>query len=188
MSKSFVYDPLGPEREELFQLIKAKGYKKGDFLLTSGKRSNFYMNIKGIALHKRGKDLLEYVLSDQMDYKDVVAIAGMELGAVPLVMAAMSGNIHGLIIRKKTKVGGLNSGIEGLENVLPDSNVILLDDVATTGGSLLKSLAILKAAQLIVKEVWCIVDRQEGAKEILAKQGYVLKSLYTKEDFLKSEA
>jgi len=115
----------------------------------------------------------------------------MELGAVPLVMAATSNAaffsgspLQSLIIRKKPKGFGTDNDLEGKDNLAPGRHILLVDDVATTGSSLLKSIERLEYHDYKVVDILCIVDRMEGASELLSQHGYQLNTLFNRHDLL----
>ena len=184
---------LSPEfvnkKSELLKLLKVKSYKKGNFTLASGKKSNHYLNCKPVSLNGYGLNLISQLFLELMNpYSS--AVAGLTLGADPLVSgviinAAQRGmNIDALIIRKEVKEYGTKSGLEG-PDLKEESMITVLEDVVTTAGSSLKAIQKLRDNNFVVNEVLSIVDRLEGGKEALEKQNIRLKSLFTIEDFIK---
>ena len=175
-------------KAKLLQLLKNNSYKKGNFTLSSGKKSNHYLNCKPVTLNGKGLQLVSQLFLDMMD-PNSKAVAGLTLGADPLVSGVilMAANqdlyLDGLIIRKEIKNYGTKSGLEG--PVLEDNLLItVLEDVVTTAGSCLKAIKKLRENNFIVKEVLAIVDREEGGCEILNEHNIQLKSLYTINDFI----
>ena len=172
-------------KEELLQLIKERGYRKGDFTLSSGKKSEHYVNCKPIILTGRGLTLTSLLMLKEVD-TDVVA--GLTLGADPLVcgvslVSALDGRmINALIIRKEPKGYGTASQIEGPLPV-KGSKITVLEDVVTTGGSSIKAVKVLRDQGYIVERVVAIVDRQEGGKDAMMDEGLELHSLFTIKDF-----
>tara|TARA_B100000965_G_scaffold285681_1_gene243608 strand:- start:227 stop:748 length:522 start_codon:yes stop_codon:yes gene_type:complete len=172
-------------KEELLQLIKERGYRKGDFTLSSGKKSEHYVNCKPIILTGRGLTLTSLLMLKEVD-TDVVA--GLTLGADPLVcgvslVSALDGRmVNALIIRKEPKGYGTASQIEGPLPV-KGSKITVLEDVVTTGGSSIKAVKVLRDQGYIVERVVAIVDRQEGGKDAMMDEGLELHSLFTIKDF-----
>tara|TARA_B100000886_G_scaffold269641_1_gene193686 strand:- start:769 stop:1329 length:561 start_codon:yes stop_codon:yes gene_type:complete len=175
-------------KEKLLKHLIKKSYKKGDFTLSSGKKSTHYFNCKPVSLNGEGLDIISDLFLELMDSRSK-AVAGLTLGADPLVSglivkAASKGlDLNGLIIRKEIKNYGTKSGIEGpmLEK---ETLVTVLEDVVTTAGSVIKAIKKLRENNYIVEEVLSIVDRQEGGYEALDYKNVKLKSLFTIKDFL----
>jgi orotate phosphoribosyltransferase len=149
----------------LKELLKECGaFKTGEFTLTSGKKSNFYVDIKQASTSPR--ILREIAVKMAEHVGDANKIAGMELGAVPLAVAlSLECDLPYLIIRKKERVHGTGKLIEG--NLSPGDEVLLVEDVTTTGSSVVKAADIIREAQGEVTKVIVVVDREEGASELL---------------------
>jgi len=179
---------LKDEKAKLLSLLKERAYKKGDFTLASGKKSNHYMNCKPVSLNGYGLKLISQLFLEIMD-SDSRAVAGLTLGADPLVSgvivtAANKGlMLDALIIRKEIKEYGTKSGLEGPDLEI-NSPVTVLEDVVTTAGSSLKAIKKLRQNNFLVKEVLTIVDREEGGKENLMDNNINLKSLFSIRDFI----
>ena len=171
----------------LKQLIE-KSYKKGNFTLSSGKKSSHYLNCKPVSLNGEGLNLISDLFLELMDSRSK-AVAGMTLGADPLVSglivtAASHGlYLNGLIIRKEIKNYGTKSGIEG-PTLEKGTLVTVLEDVVTTAGSVIKAIKKLRENNYVVEQVLSIVDRKEGGYEALDNENVKLKSLFTIKDFL----
>ena len=176
------------KRIVLLRLLKERSYKKGDFVLSSGKKSKHYLNCKPVTLNGLGLKLISELFLEMMDTRSQ-AVSGLTLGADPLVSGVIitaankDFSLDGLIIRKEIKDYGTKSGIEGPE-LRKEIPITVLEDVVTTAGSSLKAIEKLRENNFIVKEVLCIVDRQEGGKENLLNNNIKLKSLFTIQDFL----
>ena len=171
----------------LKQLIE-KSYKKGDFTLSSGKKSSHYLNCKPVSLNGEGLNLISDLFLDLKDSRSK-AVGGMTLGADPLVSglivkaASQGQNLNGLIIRKEIKSYDTQDGIEG--PILEKTTLVsVLEDVVTTAGSVIKAIKKLRENNYVVEEVLCIVDRKEGGYEALEEENVKLKSLFTIKDFL----
>ena len=170
-------------KEELLELLKKYAYKKGDFTLSSGRKTDHYVNCKPVTLTGRGLTLASMMLLEHVDTK---VVAGMTLGADPLVsgVAVCSALdmrlVDALIVRKEAKGHGTKAWIEGRE--FPEgTKVTVLEDVVTTGGSAIKAATRLRDVGYKVERVVTIVDRQEDgeASEFMVSAGLELKSLYT---------
>ena len=175
-------------KAELLKQLTEKSYKKGDFTLSSGKKSSHYLNCKPVSLNSEGLNLISDLFLDLMDSRPK-AVAGMTLGADPLVSglivkAASQGlDLNGLIIRKEIKKYGTKAGIEG--PMLEEGTLVtVLEYVVTTAGSVIKAVKKLRENNYVVEEVLSIVDRQEGGLEALEYENVKLKSLFTIKDFL----
>ena len=152
-------------RNELIALLKEDAYRKGDFTLSSGKKSEHYVNCKPVTLQGDALMFISWCIFECLD-DDCDAIGGLTLGADPLVagVAIVSAIeerfMDGLIVRKEPKGHGTQAWIEG--PTLPlGSKVTVLEDVITTGGSAIKAAKKLRDAGYVVENVVAIIDRQE---------------------------
>jgi orotate phosphoribosyltransferase len=172
--------------ESLLQLLAAHAYRHGQFTLASGRSSHHYVNCKPVSLSGVGLALLGRLMLDQVE-AEAVAVAGLTLGADPLVSAvAMRAALDGrqldaLIVRKQAKGHGTGAWLEG---PLPaaGSRITVLEDVVTSGGSSLQAVEQLRQAGYLVERVVTIVDRQEGGLEALQAAQLELRSLYLLEE------
>lgn len=180
------------ERDRLKQILLQKSYRKGSFTLTSGKTSDFYIDGKQTTLSAEGaylcgKLIFGLIKSGKLD---IQAVGGMTLGADPLVTAVSMVSyleekpIPAFIVRKEAKGHGTGNYIEGLGNMTPGCTVALLEDVVTTGGTLLKVIDRVEQQGFKVGLVVTVVERQEGGVDMLADAGYKLESIFTKEELL----
>ncbi len=174
--------PSAQRREALQQMLAHQAYRRGNFLLASGQRSQHYVNCKPVSLSGAGATLLAPLLLEQVDPK-AQAVAGLTMGADPLVSCvAMAAGLVGrpldaLIVRKEPKGHGTGAWIEG-PLPMPGAQVTVLEDVVTTGGSCLKAVERLRDAGYHIQEVVTVVDRQEGGSAALATAGLRLKALF----------
>jgi len=180
-------------KDRLAQIILEKSYKEGDFVLTSGRKSDYYFDCKPTALHPEGSYLIGNLFCGMLEGIDVQGVGGMTLGADPLVSAVtvvshIKGRpLPGFIVRKQSKGHGTNQFLEGLANFAPGDKVAMLEDVVTTGGTLIKACERVKDAGLQIVAVLAVLDRQEGGRENLADAGYQLKSIFTRADLVKAK-
>ena len=157
-------------------LLDAGAVRFGDFTLTSGEKSDVYIDVKRAWTDPRRLQLLAESLAPRVGTVD--RLAGMELGAVPLVVATALRTGHAyVILRKAAREHGTKQAYEG--DVSPGSRVLLIEDVSTTGGSSLKSVEILRGAGAVVERALVVVDREIGARERLAAVGVRLEPLVT---------
>ncbi len=178
-------------RKELAELLLEKSYKEGDFTLASGQKSTFYFDGRQTALHPKGAWLIGHLFNYLIeDVDNIIAVGGMTLGADPLATATslvafeQGKDIAAFIVRKEAKGHGTGNYIEGLANIPVGSRVVMLEDVVTTGGSLVKACDRVKAAGLEIAAVCTILDREQGGKEALKQQGYDLLALYTRSELV----
>lgn len=175
-------------KEQLLEVLKRDAWFKGVVTLASGKTSDFYIDVRRVSLSSEGIYLISRLVWDIIKKEDITAIGGPTLGADPIVgavcaLAHQEGkNLKGFLIRKTPKAHGRQQLIEGKELNASDK-VVVIDDVATSGGSFLKAIEVLRQSGVNVKSAITVVDRQEGAKENLAKAGCPLIALLAKSDF-----
>jgi len=178
------------ERDRLKKLLLEKSYREGTFTLTSGLTSDFYVDGKQTTLSAEGAYLcgrLLYHLLMQHD-ENITGVGGMTLGADPLVTAVSiisyleSNPIPAFIVRKEAKGHGTGNFIEGKNNLPPGGTVALVEDVVTTGGTLINVIERVENEGFKVGLVTTIVDRQEGGAEVLADRGYPLAAIFTRQE------
>jgi len=167
-------------RNELIKRIKETSYLEGDFVLRSGKRSKYYLDKY---LFETCPDILKTLGQEFAKHlgNDVTLIAGAELGGVALAAAtAIEADKNWVIIRNSKKGYGTSKMVEG---VLKKGDVVLLvEDIATTGGQVLEAAKIITEAGATVKKIICVIDRKQGAQENITNAGYKFDSIMTKED------
>ena len=153
-------------------LIKYGAVKRGDFTLTSGQKSEYYVDIKDACARP---EILREITGDIEKHLNGDAVAGVELGAVPLVVTlAYRRSVPYFIIRKGSD-HGMKKLIVG--NIEKGMTIDIIEDVVTTGGSVLRAVNILREAGLKVNRVITVVDRENGGRELLNKNGIELISL-----------
>jgi orotate phosphoribosyltransferase len=167
-------------RNELIKRVKETAYLEGNFTLRSGKQSKYYLDKYLFEtcpdiLKALGKEFAKHIGSD------VTLIAGAELGGVALAAAtAMETGKNWVIIRNSKKGYGTGKMIEG---VLKQGDVVLLvEDIATTGGQVLEAAKVITEAGAKVKKIVAVIDRKQGAGENITAAGYKFESLLTKDD------
>ena len=178
-------------KKRLARLLLAKSYKEGDFVLASGRRSDYYFDCRVTALSAEGSWLIGKLFNEILAQLAIKGVGGMSLGADPLVSATtvisweLGRPLHGLLVRKQAKDHGTAQFVEGLGNFDQGDNVAMLEDVVTTGCSLLLACNRVRDCGLKIGACCAILDREEGGREALAKAGYNLLSLFTRKDLLE---
>lgn len=176
-----------PELQDfLLDLLCTKAYREGDFTLSSGQKSTYYINGKLVTLDAAGAVALGRLMLAKVP-ATAQAIAGLTLGADPIVSAISAVSVYegrpvsGLIIRKEAKGHGTQAYIEG---PLPPSGstVVVVEDVVTTGQSALKAVRRLQDAGYEVTHVLALVDRQQGGKAVYAEAGLDFDALFNISD------
>ena len=180
-------------RARLFDIIQSRSFGRGEITLASGRKSDFYFNLKPTMLDPEGAALLAELTLDALRDDKLDYIGGLEMGAVPLAgsIAQLSwlknDPIAAFFVRKKPKEHGAKLSIEGLMagETLAGKRVVIVEDVTTTGGSAIKALEAVRDAGGDVVLVYTIVDREEGATENFTQAGVPFRSLYKASEFLK---
>ena len=170
-------------RQVLLDLIVQYAYVEGDFVLSSGAKSSYYINCKQVTLRAEGALALGRLLL-QLLPQDTVAVAGLTLGADPMVSAVSVVSayedkpIPALIIRKKSKGHGTKAYIEG-PSLDSGAKIVVLEDVVTTGGSALTAVERLQDAGYKVTQILSLVDREQGGGELYQSKGIEFKALFS---------
>jgi orotate phosphoribosyltransferase len=167
-------------REELIKRIKETAYLEGDFTLRSGKKSKYYLDKY---LFETCPDILKTLGEEFARHVtgDVTLIAGAELGGVALAAAtAIATGKNWIIIRNSKKDYGTAKLVEGV--LKKDDVVLLVEDIATTGGQVLEAAKIITDSGASIKKIICVIDRKQGAEENITKAGYKFDKLLTKDD------
>jgi orotate phosphoribosyltransferase len=186
-------------RSALLNLIATYSFKLGDFTLASGQKSDYYVDCRTTTLHAEGGRLAGLVLYDLIreHIPSAIAVGGLTMGADPLVSNVASASawaladyneirrlsseleldegdsepaptlIHGFLVRKAEKTHGTGRRIEGF--LQPGAQVVILDDVCTTGGSTVTAIEAAREAGMIVAGVLCLVDREQGGRLIIER-------------------
>lgn len=170
-------------RQHLLDLLCKLAYQEGEFVLSSGQHSSYYINGKQVTLHPEGALAIGRILLSQLPAK-TAAVAGLTLGADPIVTAVSVVSAYAnkplpaLIVRKESKGHGTKAYIEG-PNLPAGATVVVLEDVVTTGQSALKAVEHLQRAGYSVNQVIAVVDRQQGGAELYQSMGLKFQSVFS---------
>ena len=178
-------------RQELLRLLATKSFRLGQFKLASGGTSDYYIDCRTTTLDARGAQLTGQVFLDEIRARgwNARAIGGLTMGADPIatavaVVSAVEGRpLPAFIVRKEAKGHGAQRTIEGWDGKT-GARVIIVDDVCTTGGSMLAAADRAEEAGYTVAAVFCVVDREEGGTELIAKR-YPFYPLFTAKELMK---
>jgi orotate phosphoribosyltransferase len=173
-------------RQFLLDLFARLAYKEGDFLLSSGQRSSYYINGKLVTLNSEGALAVGRLLFSILP-EDTQAVAGLTLGADPIVTAVSVVSayedrpIPALIIRKEAKGHGTQAYIEG-PILAEGTKVVVLEDVVTTGKSAMLAVERLRDAGYLCDRVIALVDREQGGAEFYQTQGLQFQAIFSIRD------
>jgi orotate phosphoribosyltransferase len=188
-----VYSARMPEaRDELAEIIRTNSLRRGEFILSSGKKADYYLDCRMTTLHPRGALLIARLILQKIRQLQIHAdaIGGLTLGADPIVasvavVSELEGTpIRAFIVRKEAKGHGTQRFIEGWDG-LPESKVVVVDDVCTTGDSILKACDKAEEAGYGIAATFCVVDREEGGTEAISSR-YPFYPLFTAKELLKT--
>jgi len=180
-------------RARLKDIIHKRSFGRGEITLASGRKSDFYFNLKPTMLDPEGAALLAELSLDALKDDAVDYIGGLEMGAVPIAGAIaqlswLKGHpIAAFFVRKKPKEHGARLAVEGLAKgeSLQGKRIVIVEDVTTTGCSAIKAVDAVKDAGGEVVLVFTMVDRDEGATEAFNEAGIPFRALYKAGEFLK---
>lgn len=179
-------------KDELFALLLKDAFFKQPVILSSGKKSDYYIDARRVTLSAKGAALCGRWLFETVSPDSYDAYGGPTLGADPLVGAlgvllAQNGlDKKGFIVRKQPKSHGRGRMIEG-PDLCEKDRVLLFDDVATTGKAMVSAIEALSQQGVRVAAAVCLIDREEGAAQTLAAHGVELVSLFKGRDFLAAQ-
>lgn len=175
-------------RHRVLELLNEYSYKTGDFVLASGRRSSHYVDVRRTSLLAEGGALLGGLLLDLIAAQQWTpdAIGGMTLGADPLTTAAAiesyrrdGRGLASFLVRKAPKDHGTGSQVEASGDMPDAARVVILDDTVTTGGSTLQAIRAVEREGHEVLGCVCVVNREEGGRELLDEHGYRLVELFS---------
>jgi orotate phosphoribosyltransferase len=174
------------DKQALVELVKQKALRFGEFTLASGKKASYYLDGKQITLDSVGAKLIGEGILDLLGQPLPKAVGGIAIGADPITaavvtMAGVRGlALKGILVRKEPKDHGTRKFVEG--PVQPGDDVVIVEDVVTTGGSSMLAIERVEEFGLKVKSIVAIIDRLEGGADAFAARGYRFSSLLTIRD------
>src|SRR3954451_14204613 len=179
-------------RAELLELIRTRSFGRGRIMLASGRESDYYIDMRPTTMHPAGATCVGELIVDALEGLAVDFVGGLEMGAVPVATSvsiashARGRDIGAFFVRKKPKDHGARKLIEGLPKgeTIRGKNVVVVEDVTTTGGSALQAVAALREEGANIVLVVTIVDRLEAAKENSAAEALEFRALFTAGEFL----
>jgi len=186
-------DPaVARQRERLLELLRTLSFQEREVTLSSGKKSNFYIDCKQVSLDAEGQFLIGQLFRVAIEAvaPEARAVGGLTLGADPLasatsVMSFLAGRpLHSFIVRKEPKAHGTQQWIESSARVARGTAVVVVEDVITTGASTIKAIERAREGGLRVLHAIALVDRMEGGKEAIVETGVGVTALFTRKDFL----
>ncbi len=171
----------------LREIIAKKSFREGDFKLSSGRKSDVFFNMKPTMLDPEGLNLIADQVLEKLKHHDAGFIGGILMGAAPVLLSVVQKSyftprpLRGFWVRKERKAHGMQQIIDGDPG--EGDRIIVVDDVTTTGGSLLQAVDAMRDRGCDIVCVLTIVDRCEGAVERLRESGYDLISIFDRYDF-----
>jgi len=180
-------------RRQLMALIRERSFGRGRIRLASGRESDFYFDLRPTTMHPAGSAWLAELVLEALADMQVDAIGGLETGAVPIAAATAAISylrgrpIPAFFVRKRAKDYGAQKMVEGLPKgeTLAGRRVVIVEDVATTGGSAIQAVKAVRDEGATIALVLTMVDRQEGAAETFAAEGIPFRALFTADEFLR---
>ena len=179
------------ERDRLRQMLLDRSMRFGEFVLSSGVTSNYYIDVRKTSLHPEGLRWISKLFFEALQADEVTAVGGLTLGADPLVAglmlhsAEMGKPLEGFLVRGVAKDHGTRGEVEG--NLAGHKRVAILDDVITSGESALIAAEAAESYKAEVVRVLAVVDRGQGAPQIFQQRGYPFTPLFTIGDLLPAE-
>jgi orotate phosphoribosyltransferase len=180
-----------PERDQLRQMLLDRSMRFGEFVLSSGATSNYYIDVRKTSLHPLGLRLISKLFYDMLLNENVTAVGGLTLGADPLVAGLMLYSaeqgrpVEGFFVRRTTKDHGMRGQVEG--NLAGHKRVAILDDVITSGESAMIATEAAESYKAQVVRVLAVVDRGQGAVQVFQQRGLPFSTLFTIGELLPAE-
>ncbi|MBI1796751.1 MAG: orotate phosphoribosyltransferase [Candidatus Eisenbacteria bacterium] len=179
------------QRDALRQMLLGRSMRFGEFVLSSGATSNYYIDVRKTSLHPAGLRMISKLFFEMLEADNVTAVGGLTLGADPLVAGLMLHSadlgkpLEGFLVRRNTKDHGLRGQVEG--NLAGHKRVAILDDVITSGESALIAAEAAESYKAEVVRVLAVVDREQGASQIFQQRGLPFSALFSIGELLPAE-
>jgi orotate phosphoribosyltransferase len=179
------------QRDQLRQMLLNRSMRFGEFVLSSGATSNYYIDVRKTSLHPAGLRMIARLFHEMLEGDNITAVGGLTLGADPLVAgvmlhsAEMGKPLEGFLVRRNTKDHGLRGQVEG--NLAGHKRVAILDDVITSGESALIAAEAAESYKAEIVRVLAVVDREQGASQIFQQRGYPFSALFSIGELLPAE-
>lgn len=173
-------------KPRLIELLRKRAYREGDFVLSSGERSSYYLDVKQLTYHPEGLPLVSRAVLELLAPYRVDAVGGPTMGADAIVAGVVSASseddhpVSGFVIRKEPKKHGTRNWLEGI--LEPGWTVAVVDDVITTGGSVIRAVERIREVGAKVVAVCTLVDRMEGGREAVEELGVEFLPVTTIQD------
>lgn len=191
--KEAVLEQMDKIKQRLFDILLKNAFEKGQFVLSSGVQSSYYLDARKVTLTPEGAFLCASLILDIIKKEDIDAIGGPSLGADPMVgaIALLSFQqeklVDTFIVRKNPKSYGKQHQIEG-PPLKKGARVVLIDDVATTGKAFIHSIGVMRECGFNILKSICLVDRKQGARQALETLGCELISIFDIDQFLDAKS
>jgi len=179
------------ERDHLRQMLLDRSMRFGEFVLSSGATSNYYIDVRKTSLHPEGLRMISRMFYEILEKDRITAVGGLTMGADPLVAGVMWHSLEagkpleGFLVRRNLKDHGTRSQVEG--NLAGHKRVAILDDVITSGESALVAAEAAESYKAEVVRVLAVVDRGQGASQIFQQRGLPLTPLFSIGELLPAE-
>jgi len=180
-----------PDRDHLRRMLLERSMRFGEFVLSSGATSNYYIDVRKTSLHPQGLQWISRLFWELLEPEGITAVGGLTMGADPLVAglmlhSAQAGHpLDGFLVRRSTKDHGMRGQVEG--NLAGHKRVAILDDVITSGESALVAAEAAESYKAQVVRIVTVVDRNQGAAQVFQQRGYPFTPLFTVNDLLPVE-
>jgi len=180
-----------PDRDHLRRMLLERSMRFGEFVLSSGVTSNYYIDVRKTSLHPQGLQLIARLFWELLESEGVTAVGGLTMGADPLVAGVMLHSaqagrpLDGFLVRRSAKDHGTRGQVEG--NLAGHKRVAILDDVITSGDSALIAAEAAESYKAQVVRILAVVDRNQGAPQVFQQHGYPFTALFTVNELLPAE-
>ena len=180
-----------PDRDHLRRMLLERSMRFGEFVLSSGVTSNYYIDVRKTSLHPQGLQLIARLFWELLESEGVTAVGGLTMGADPLVAGVMLHSaqagrpLDGFLVRRSAKDHGTRGQVEG--NLAGHKRVAIVDDVITSGDSALIAAEAAESYKAQVVRILAVVDRNQGAPQVFQQHGYPFTALFTVNELLPAE-